>query len=323
MFWIATAGCIDADQGAVVVKPKRSKSSSASNDAALSSRRPTRRATGKHDPGLERELSQADELIRQAGGDETDNLMDELGTEISGKSKSAIRTAFAEEPVGEKKVTHKAGKANRLAKESSPYLLMHAHNPVDWFPWGPEAFEKAKKEGKLIFLSIGYTSCHWCHVMERLVFSNEPIAKYMNDNFVCIKVDREERPDIDDIYMTALSVYFRMSGSDQNGGWPLSMFMTAEGKPVAGGTYFPPDDAEGRKGFPTVMKIISDLWRDDRKSLETNAEILVFNRYAETYFLNSLFDVRNNPGRRILETKYEKRNFWIIRNHDSEISFQF
>ena len=277
MFWIATAGCIDADQGAVVVKPKRSKSSSASNDTALSSRRPTRRATGKHDPGLERELSQADELIRQAGGDETDNLMDELGTEISGKSKSAIRTAFAEEPVGEKKVTHKAGKANRLAKESSPYLLMHAHNPVDWFPWGPEAFEKAKKEGKLIFLSIGYTSCHWCHVMERLVFSNEPIAKYMNDNFVCIKVDREERPDIDDIYMTALSVYFRMSGSDQNGGWPLSMFMTAEGKPVAGGTYFPPDDAEGRKGFPTVMKIISDLWRDDRKSLETNAEILTTN----------------------------------------------
>ncbi|TXT22317.1 MAG: thioredoxin domain-containing protein, partial [Planctomycetota bacterium] len=154
---------------------------------------------------------------------------------------------------------------------------MHAHNPVDWFPWGPEAFAKAKKENKLIFLSIGYTSCHWCHVMERLVFSNAEIAKYMNENFVCVKVDREERPDIDDIYMTALSVYFRLSGSDQNGGWPLSMFMTAEGKPIAGGTYFPPEDSEGRKGFPTVMKIIADLWRNDSETLEKNAEAITTN----------------------------------------------
>ncbi len=268
-------GCIDADQGAVVVKPLKQKSKSGSVAAeSSSSRKPTRRANGSRDPKLEQELAQVDELIRQAGGSDADTLGNELDEESP--SKSAIRTAFVEEPAF-KKTANKTDKANRLAKESSPYLLMHAHNPVDWFPWGPEAFEKAKKEGKLIFLSIGYTSCHWCHVMERLVFSNAEIAKYMNDNFVCVKVDREERPDVDDIYMTALSVYFRLSGSDQNGGWPLSMFMTAEGKPIAGGTYFPPEDSEGRMGFPTVMKRISDLWRDDRKSLEGNAEVLTTN----------------------------------------------
>src|SRR5438552_14709674 len=108
---------------------------------------------------------------------------------------------LADEPKGKEK-----GKPNRLAKESSPYLIQHAYNPVDWYPWGPEAFEKAKKEKKLIFLSIGYSACHWCHVMERESFSNAEIAKLMNENFVCIKVDREERPDIDDIYMTALNV---------------------------------------------------------------------------------------------------------------------
>ena len=270
---LSAAGCIDADQGAVVVKPQKSKGGSIASES--SSRQPTRRANGSRDPKLEQELAQADELIRQAGGSDTDKLANDLDDEVAGKSR--IRTAFAEEPVGGKKGTPNAGKANRLAKESSPYLLMHAHNPVDWFPWGPEAFEKAKKEEKLIFLSIGYTSCHWCHVMERLVFSNAEITKYMNANFVCVKVDREERPDVDDIYMTALSVYFRLSGSDQNGGWPLSMFMTAEGKPIAGGTYFPPEDSEGRMGFPTVMKRISDLWRDDRKSLENNAEVLTTN----------------------------------------------
>ena len=271
---LSASGCIDADQGAVVVKPQKSKSGSIASESS-STRKPTRRANGNRDPRLEQELAQVDELIQQAGGSDTGKLANELGDEVPGKS--PIRTAFAEEPARGKKATPKAGKANRLAKESSPYLLMHAHNPVDWFPWGPEAFEKAKKEGKLIFLSIGYTSCHWCHVMERLVFSNDEIAKYMNDNFVCVKVDREERPDVDDIYMTALSVYFRLSGSDQNGGWPLSMFMTAEGKPIAGGTYFPPEDSEGRMGFPTVMKRISDLWRDDRKSLEGNAEVLTTN----------------------------------------------
>ncbi len=268
------AGCLDADQGAVVVKPQNPKSGSPASDTAAT-RKPARRASGVRDEKLEQELAQVDELIRQAGGKEADKLSTDLDEEVPGKS--PIRTAFAEEPAATKKAAHKVGKANRLAKESSPYLLLHAHNPVDWFPWGPEAFEKAKKENKLIFLSIGYTSCHWCHVMERLVFSNEEIAKYMNENFVCVKVDREERPDIDDIYMTALSVYFRLSGSDQNGGWPLSMFMTFEGKPIAGGTYFPPDDTDGRMGFPTVMKRISELWRDDKKSLEQNAEVLTTN----------------------------------------------
>src|SRR5437763_1122614 len=115
--------------------------------------------------------------------------------------------------------------ANRLAQESSPYLLQHAHNPVDWHPWGPEAFAKAKKEGKLVFLSIGYSSCFWCHVMERESFNNEAVAKLLNQWFVCIKVDREERPDIDHIYMTALQAM------GQNGGWPLSMFLTADARP--------------------------------------------------------------------------------------------
>src|SRR5436305_11617359 len=125
---------------------------------------------------------------------------------------------------------------NLLAKETSPYLLMHAHNPTQWHPWGPEAFEKAKKEGKLVFLSIGYSSCYWCHVMERESFDNEEVAKILNDHFVCIKVDREERPDIDHIYMTALYTQGR------SGGWPLSFFLLPDGKPVFGGTYWPRED---------------------------------------------------------------------------------
>src|SRR5437868_1933706 len=129
--------------------------------------------------------------------------------------------------------------ANRLARESSPYLLQHAHNPVDWYPWGPEAFDKARKEGKLVFLSIGYSSCHWCHVMERESFNNPAVAKLLNDWFVCIKVDREERPDIDHVYMTALTLMQR-----GRGGWPLSMFLTTDGKPIVGGTYWPAEDRE-------------------------------------------------------------------------------
>ena len=165
-------------------------------------------------------------------------------------------------------------KANRLARETSPYLLMHAHNPVDWYAWGPEAFEKARKEGKLIFLSVGYSSCYWCHVMERKVFMNETIAKTMNDNFVCIKVDREERPDVDDIYMTALQVYYQAIGAQSGGGWPLSMFITADGKPVAGGTYFPPEDSDKSMGFPSILGRLNDLWKDKREQLEGNADIL-------------------------------------------------
>ncbi len=149
--------------------------------------------------------------------------------------------------------------ANRLAKESSPYLLMHAHNPVDWYPWGPEAFEKAKKEEKLIFLSVGYSSCYWCHVMERKTFSNEKVAEFLNKHFVCIKVDREERPDIDDIYMTSLIVYLQAAGSRGGGGWPLSLFLTPDGQPIAGATYLPPEDtAEGGTGFLTAAGRIQE-----------------------------------------------------------------
>jgi hypothetical protein len=122
---------------------------------------------------------------------------------------------------------------NRLAKETSPYLRQHAHNPVDWYPWGPEAFEKARKEDRPIFLSIGYSSCHWCHVMERESFEDEGVAKLLNDHFVSIKVDREERPDLDELYLTAVQL---ISG---RAGWPMSVFLTPQGKPFHGGTYFP------------------------------------------------------------------------------------
>src|SRR3954466_10196335 len=136
---------------------------------------------------------------------------------------------------------------NRLAKETSPYLLLHAHNPVDWYPWGPEAFARAKAEKKPIFLSIGYSSCYWCHVMERECFMDPAIAQLLNDKFVSIKVDREERPDIDQIYMAALQAF-------GNGGWPMSMFLTSDGRPFFGGTYFPPKDRNGMRGFPTVLE---------------------------------------------------------------------
>ena len=150
---------------------------------------------------------------------------------------------------------------NRLAKEQSPYLLLHAHNPTDWYPWGPEAFEKAKKENKLIFLSVGYSSCYWCHVMERECFNNAEVAKLLNQWFVCIKVDREERPDIDQVYMTALNL---LQG---RGGWPMSMFLTTDGKPIYGGTYWPREDrmVDGEKelGFKSVCKIFFEAYRDD------------------------------------------------------------
>jgi uncharacterized protein YyaL (SSP411 family) len=187
--------------------------------------------------------------------------------------------------------------ANRLARETSPYLLLHAHNPVDWHPWGPEAFEKARKENKPIFLSIGYSSCFWCHVMERKVFMNETLAKYMNEHFICIKVDREERPEIDDIYMTALMIYLQAAGSSEGGGWPLSMFLTSEGKPIAGGTYFPPETENGRLGFGEVMKIIDKAWTNDKKAVEENAEM--FAREVERN-MKPRFAVENIPLDRAL-----------------------
>jgi len=154
---------------------------------------------------------------------------------------------------------------NRLIEETSPYLLQHAHNPVDWLPWGTEAFERAQKEDKPIFLSIGYSTCHWCHVMERESFENEQIAKVMNEHFVSIKVDREQRPDVDEIYMSAVVM---MTGS---GGWPLSVFLTPEGKPFYGGTYFPPRDAYGRPGFERLLLSVAEAWKNRRQELVGSA----------------------------------------------------
>ncbi len=155
---------------------------------------------------------------------------------------------------------------NRLATESSPYLLQHAHNPVDWRPWGDEAFEVAAREGKPVFLSIGYSTCHWCHVMERESFEDEDVAQLLNAEFVCIKVDREERPDVDALYMASVQA---LTGQ---GGWPLSVWLTPDRKPFFGGTYFPPTDRYGRPGFTTILTRIATLWRERRRDLEQQSE---------------------------------------------------
>jgi uncharacterized protein YyaL (SSP411 family)/aryl-alcohol dehydrogenase-like predicted oxidoreductase len=155
---------------------------------------------------------------------------------------------------------------NRLAASTSPYLLQHAHNPVDWYPWGAEALGKAKAEDKPILLSIGYSACHWCHVMERESFEDERIAALMNQSFVAIKVDREERPDLDDIYMAAT-----VAMNEGQGGWPMTVFLTPEQEPFFAGTYFPPEDRYGRPGFATVLTRIGELWASDRPRLREQA----------------------------------------------------
>jgi len=155
---------------------------------------------------------------------------------------------------------------NRLINETSPYLLQHANNPVDWYAWGPEALERAAKEEKLILLSIGYSACHWCHVMEHESFENPDIAEVMNSHFVNIKVDREERPDLDQIYMTSVQI---MTGS---GGWPMTMFLLPTGEPIFGGTYFPPDDRYGRPGFRRVLETIAEAYRTRREEILENAK---------------------------------------------------
>jgi uncharacterized protein len=155
---------------------------------------------------------------------------------------------------------------NRLILETSPYLLQHAHNPVDWYPWGEEAFQKAKSENKPILLSIGYSACHWCHVMERESFENEKIAALMNETFVNIKVDREERPDLDEIYMNAVQI---LTG---RGGWPMTMFLTPEGKPFYGGTYFPPEDRQGMPAFPRILQGVAQAYRERAADVEKSVE---------------------------------------------------
>ncbi len=158
---------------------------------------------------------------------------------------------------------------NRLAHEQSPYLLQHKDNPVDWYPWGEEAFARAKAEEKPLFLSIGYSTCHWCHVMEHESFEKENVAEVLNRNFVSIKVDREERPDVDDIYMAAVQT---MTGT---GGWPLSLFLTPDRKPFYGGTYFPPEDRYGRPGFLTLLNAVAQAWKTRRGELEGSAADLL------------------------------------------------
>ncbi len=155
---------------------------------------------------------------------------------------------------------------NRLAGEKSPYLLQHAHNPVDWFAWGDEAFARARAENKPIFLSIGYSTCHWCHVMERESFEDEKIGAFLNEHFVSIKVDREERPDVDKIYMTFIQA------TTGGGGWPMNVFLTPELKPFLGGTYFPPDSRHGRPGFLQVLQQIAALWQERRGEIAASAE---------------------------------------------------
>ena len=155
--------------------------------------------------------------------------------------------------------------ANALLHETSPYLLQHAHNPVDWRAWNDEAFARARAEDKLVFLSIGYSTCHWCHVMEHESFENDQIAGVMNHHFINVKVDREERPDIDATYMAYIQA------TTGQGGWPMSVWLTPDGKPVFGGTYFPPHDLHGRPGFQRVCHELARLWRDDRQKMESNA----------------------------------------------------
>lgn len=155
---------------------------------------------------------------------------------------------------------------NRLANETSPYLLQHADNPVDWFPWGDEAFQKARAEDRPILLSVGYSSCHWCHVMAHESFEDPATAALMNEHYVNIKVDREERPDVDSVYMSAVQA---LTGS---GGWPMTVFMDPEGRPFYAGTYFPPDDGHGRPGFGRLLQFIAEKWKTDRAEVLASAE---------------------------------------------------
>jgi uncharacterized protein len=194
---------------------------------------------------------------------------------------------------------------NRLAQEKSPYLLQHAHNPVDWYPWGEEAFAKARRENKPIFLSIGYSTCHWCHVMAHESFENEEVAAIMNREFVNIKVDREERPDVDRVYMTFVQA---TTGS---GGWPMSVWLTPNLQPFVGGTYFPPDDRYGQPGFRKVLGRIAAAWKQDHeKIVDQSAKIISALRESQTAppAAADKIDIK------ILETAYEQ----FARSYDAE-----
>jgi uncharacterized protein len=172
---------------------------------------------------------------------------------------------------------------NRLANETSPYLRQHAHNPVDWYPWGPEALQRARDLDRPIFLSIGYSACHWCHVMEHESFEDPKIGQFLNDHFVSIKVDREERPDLDHIYMTAVQLL------TQHGGWPMSVFLTPDLKPFFGGTYFPPASRYGQRSFTEVLEAVFQAWQTRRADLATAADQL-------TQSIQQAMRVQHHPG---------------------------
>lgn len=159
--------------------------------------------------------------------------------------------------------------ANRLSQERSPYLLQHAHNPVDWFPWSEEAFTKAKAEDKPIFLSIGYSACHWCHVMAEESFEDEEVARILNKDFVAVKVDKEERPDLDMVYMMACQLF---AGQ---GGWPTTLFLTPDKRPFFAGTYFPKESVNGRAGLIDILNSIKKSWSEKRKDIEDSGKDMV------------------------------------------------
>src|SRR5476651_409214 len=195
---------------------------------------------------------------------------------------------------------------NHLAQEKSPYLLQHAHNPVDWFAWNDAAFEKARRENKPILLSVGYSTCHWCHVMERESFEDENIGKFLTEHFVSIKVDREERPDVDKIYMTFVQ------STTGSGGWPLNVFLTPDLKPFFGGTYFPPDARYGRPSFLQLLQQISSLWSERREEIVASADEIhtrLENATANSAGANSLLtaDVLKNAAD-IFKSGYDPRH---------------
>ena len=185
---------------------------------------------------------------------------------------------------------------NRLAQESSPYLLQHAHNPVDWYPWGEEALNRAIAEDKPILVSIGYAACHWCHVMERESFENEATAQLMNQYFINIKIDREERPDLDHLYMDAVQA---MTGS---GGWPLNVFLTPDKKPFYGGTYFPPVKAFNRASWTEVLEGIHKGYQERREEIETQANHLTQHLQSSNLFGFQNKEKQDLPGDQVLAT---------------------
>ncbi|MBQ8509431.1 MAG: thioredoxin domain-containing protein [Clostridia bacterium] len=191
--------------------------------------------------------------------------------------------------------------SNRLQYESSPYLQQHAQNPVDWYPWGKEAFERAAREDKPIFLSIGYSTCHWCHVMAHESFENPQIAEVLNRSFVSVKVDREERPDVDQVYMTACQA---MTGS---GGWPTSLFLTPDRKPFFAGTYFPPTGRRGMMGFHELLLRIADMWQNERERLISSAEQIV-----------SFLQKTSEPTQTVEKNLPRKAVEWFKQMYDSE-----